>query len=62
MNESVLVRKKPDRCLCLLQVALTARNELLESIRRYPGEEGADDNNFRKTMNSIQKRVIELLL
>jgi hypothetical protein len=40
-----------------LQVAATARSELLEHIRRYPGEEAADEHNFRKTMNSIQKRV-----
>ena len=39
------------------QVALTARNELFESIRHYPGEEGNDEKNFRQTMNSIQKRV-----
>jgi len=43
--------------LLLSQVAMTAREELLENIRRYPGEEGADVNNFRRTMNSIQKRV-----
>lgn len=36
---------------------MTARKELLESIRQYPGDEGSDKNNFRKTMNSIQKRV-----
>ena len=41
----------------LLQVAGTARSELFEHIRRYPGEEAADEHNFRKTMNSIQKRV-----
>jgi len=38
-------------------VAMTARKELLENIRQYPGDEGLDENNFRKTMNSIQKRV-----
>ncbi len=36
---------------------MTARKELLENIRQYPGDEGSDQNNFRKTMNSIQKRV-----
>ncbi len=36
---------------------MTARKELLENIRQYPGDEGSDENNFRKTMNSIQKRV-----
>jgi len=36
---------------------MTARKELLENIRQYPGDEGSDKNNFRKTMNSIQKRV-----
>ncbi len=36
---------------------MTARKELLENIRHYPGDEAADTNNFRKTMNSIQKRV-----
>lgn len=36
---------------------MTARKELLESIRQYPGDEGSDKNNFRRTMNSIQKRV-----
>ena len=36
---------------------MTARKELLESIRQYPGDEGSDKNNFRKTMNSIQTRV-----
>jgi hypothetical protein len=36
---------------------MTARKELFENIRQYPGDEGSDDNNFRKTMNSIQKRV-----
>lgn len=36
---------------------MTARKELLENIRQYPGDEGLDKNNFRKTMNSIQKRV-----
>ncbi len=36
---------------------MTARKELLENIRQYPGDEGSDVNNFRKTMNSIQKRV-----
>ena len=40
-----------------MQVAVTARNELFEHIRRYPGEEAVDEHNFRKTMNSIQKRV-----
>jgi len=40
-------------------VAMTARKELLENIRQYPGDEGSDENNFRKTMNSIQKRVID---
>lgn len=39
------------------KVAMTARKELLENIRQYPGDEGSDENNFRKTMNSIQKRV-----
>ncbi|CAF3617233.1 unnamed protein product [Rotaria sp. Silwood1] len=38
------------------RVAMTARKELLENIRQYPGDEGVDENNFRKTMNSIQKR------
>ena len=37
---------------------MTARKELLENIRQYPGEEGLDEKNSRKTMNSIQKRVI----
>ena len=36
---------------------MSARKELLENIRHYPGDEGADENNARKTMNSIQKRV-----
>lgn len=40
---------------------MTARKELLENIRQYPGDEGSDQNNFRKTMNSIQKRVNYLL-
>jgi len=39
------------------RVAMTARKELLENIRQYPGDEGLDENNFRKTMNSIQKRL-----
>ncbi len=43
----------------LFKVAMTARKELLENIRQYPGDEGSDENNFRKTMNSIQKRVID---
>jgi len=38
---------------------MTARKELLENISQYPGDEGLDENNFRRTMNSIQKRVIE---
>ena len=44
-----------------LQVAMTARTELLENIRQYPGDEGLDANNFRKTMNSIQKRVYSFI-
>lgn len=43
--------------LLFFKVAMTARKELHENIRQYPGEEGSDINNFRKTMNSIQKRV-----
>ncbi|CAF0742869.1 unnamed protein product, partial [Didymodactylos carnosus] len=39
------------------KVSVAARKELLLSIRKYPGEEGHDPNNFRKTMNSIQKRL-----
>jgi len=34
-------------------VALSARKELFDNIRQYPNEE----NNFRKKMNGIQKRV-----
>lgn len=39
------------------QVGLTARDELAESIRQYPGDEGDDPQHIRQTMNSIQKRV-----
>jgi hypothetical protein len=49
--------KRRARMLLFFQVAMTARKELLENIRHYPGDEGSDENNFRKTMNSIQKRV-----
>ena len=41
----------------LLKMVIRAREELLESIRQYPGDEGSDENNLRKTMNSIQRRV-----
>lgn len=43
--------------IVVFKVATSAREELLVNIRQYPGDEGADENNFRKTMNSIQKRV-----
>ncbi|UJR14688.1 hypothetical protein I4U23_001681 [Adineta vaga] len=39
------------------RVAMAARNELFENIEFYPGDEGLDAKNSRKTMNSIQKRL-----